>query len=148
MAVLTFALVMLLLSTALWPSLPLSKTVISSMADVSIWLQNKITVGRGLVAISVTMLLFVAFWAVQGDAPMLVTMVLPELAAWLSTFEIATLVEATVGLGWAALALRATGRVTLWRGNLRSHRRRQRKAAKKPSNANDDDRTMRLAVAA
>ena len=94
------------------------------------------------------LLLFAAFWALQGDAPMFVTMALPELAAWVSTFEIATLVEVIVGLGWAALALRAMGWVTLWRGTTRAHRRRQRKIAKKPSSANDDDRTVGLAVAA
>ena len=148
MAVLTFALAVLLLSTALWPSLSLPNTVISSVADVSIWLQNKISVGRGLVAVSVTLLLFAAFWALRGDAPMFITMVLPELAVWLSTVEIVTLVDVLVGLAWGALALRATGRIRLWRGNIRTHRRRQRKIAKKSSSANDDDRTVGLAVAA
>ena len=148
MGILTIALGVPLLVAGLWPSLPISNVITSLIVAASIWLQDKITVGRGLIGISVVLLLFAAFWALQGDAPMFVTMALPELAAWVSTFEIVTLVEVIIGLGWAALAFRAMSWVTLWRGSTRAHRRRQPRTAKKPSNANDDDRTVRLAEAA
>ena len=145
----TICAAVVLAAVSAWPELPISQAVTGAMIRTLHWLRSKASLGRVLIAISFTLLLFAAFWALQGDAPVALAMALPEVAAWFSTFEIATVVEALVGLGTAWLALRASGTGNILRGKANARRRRsQRGTADAPRGANDDDRPARWAIAA
>lgn len=128
------------------PDLPLSQTVVRQSLDLCGRLRSKIGLGQAVVAISLALLLFAAIWTLQGDAPMVLAMVLPELAVWLTTFEIATLADALVGLGTIYVTARATGFGTYLKGRARARRVRRTDKKASPS-ANDDEPAPRLLAA-
>jgi hypothetical protein len=91
-----------------------------------------------------------AFWFLEQDGLRLFTMALPEIAGWVSTFEIASLVDAIAVAAMAASSLRL-GALRNWiAARLPAGRakraRRTRTAARKP--ANDDDDGAGRAIAA
>ncbi|NBW75423.1 MAG: hypothetical protein EBR34_06430 [Sphingomonadaceae bacterium] len=142
-----FLVVGILLVTLAWPQLPFSRMIISGGLVLADWLDQHCTRVRGLLGIGLALLLFAVIWALQGDAPMFLAMILPELSAWFATFEIATLTEAVVGLGSAIVAARAAGLHNYLRGRVRAHRSRPaRNPIRQP--VNDDDRIWSLLVAA
>ena len=138
MLILTGIAALVLMSCLLQPELPLSRGAVREALGIGVTIKAKVGLGQAIIAISLTLLLFAAFWALQGDAPMILAMLLPELAAWLTTFEIATLAEALVGVGTAFVALRAAGAGTYVKGRVRARRNRRSKAAGSRA-ANDDD---------
>ena len=141
--------VMLLLSATIWPNLPLSVRLIRLCLSVGRTVTQKVTVGRALVGISIALVLFAVFWALQGDAPMLLAMALPEIAAWFTTFEIATLVDVLVGIGSVWLAVRASGVVAAIKSRaIGRHSRQHRSKPATRSAANDDAEPELRAVAA
>lgn len=122
----------------LFPDLPFSRNLVASVARLATGLASHATTARAVMAISLALMLFAAIWALQGDAPMFLAMMLPELAAWFSTFEIATLVEAMVAVGAAVAGARAAGISNYLKGRFRARRtRRSGASAHKP--ANDDE---------
>ena len=135
--ILTCVTTLLLASCAIWPELPLSRGVVREAFEIGATIKSKVGLGRAIIAISLTLLVFAAFWALQGDAPMILAMILPELAAWLTTFEIATLAEALVGAGTAFVALKAAGVGNYLKGRARARRTRRTNAA--PGKAGNDD---------
>lgn len=138
-----------LIATALWPDLPISKAVASKLIAIIYRIQAQATLGRALIAVSIALLIYAAIWTLQGDAPAALAMAMPELAAWFSTFEIATLVDVLVGIGSTWLALRASGAGSILRGKAAARRRRNlRSKADVKHGANDDDGPARWARAA
>jgi hypothetical protein len=132
----------------LWPTLPVSRSMTAALLRFAGWVQRNATLGRALLGISAALLLFTAIWALQGDAPMFLAMILPELAGWFATFEIATLVEAMVGVGTILLTARIAGFRTILRGKASQRRRRSRTATRSKAPANDEDGHGVLALAA
>lgn len=130
--------VLLLVTASLWPTLPISQVVIRATLSSLGWMRVKATLSRALIAVSFALLLYAAFWALQGDAPVALAMALPEVAAWFSTFEIATLVDVLVGLGTACMALRASGMNSSIKARTRA-RRQRRVQQTEPKIANDDE---------
>ena len=140
---------LMMAAAMIWPELPISKMVIRAGITAADWLRVKATLSRAIIAVSFALLLYAAIWALQGDAPVALAMALPEVAAWFSTFEIATLVDVLVGLGSAWLALRTSGAGRALRSKASARRRRsQRRKATARREANDDDGPARWLAAA
>ena len=138
MLILTGVAALLLVTCLVRPDLPLSRGMVRETLGILAAARAKAGLGKAVVAISLALLVYAAFWALQGDAPMLLAMILPELATWLTTFEIATLAEALVGISAGFAAMRAAGAGNYLKGRIRARRtRRSRIAAHKP--ANDDE---------
>ena len=135
-----------IIAAMLWPDLPSSRGVVTALARFAGKLQAAATMGRAMIGISLALLIFAGFWALQGDAPMFLAMVLPELAGWFATFEIATLVEGMVAIGSAYVALRASG-LGSWI-KTRSRARRTRRTRPESRNTANDDEPGGLAWAA
>ncbi len=127
-----------LLAAMIWPDLPFSRALVSSLISLARRIEAKATLGRTLIAIGLTLFFFGAIWALQGDAPMFLAMALPEIAGWLATFEIATLVEAAAGVATAFIALRASGLGAAIKARMRSQRRHMVTPTQSVS-ANDDE---------
>ncbi len=127
-----------IIAAMLWPDLPFSRGVVAALARFAGKLQAAATMGRAVIGISLALLIFAGFWALQGDAPMFLAMVLPELAVWFATFEIATLVEAFVAAGSAYVVLRASGLGGAIKARVRA-RRQHRVGAAARKIANDDE---------
>lgn len=131
-------LVVLLGFATIWPELPFGKGVAWLGIKAVAAFQSTGLQARTLLAIGAALLLFAAIWALAGDAPMFLAMILPELAVWFTTFEIATLAEAMLSVATAVAATRAAGVRNYLKGRIRARRvRRTGTAARKP--ANDDE---------
>ena len=146
MLILTFSAALLLATCAIWPELPLSRSVAYEVFGIVAAIKSRVGLGRAIVAISLTLLLFAAVWALQGDAPMFMAMVLPELAVWLTTFEIATLAEALVGAGTAIVAFKASGAGNYLKGRGRARRSPRKGAAQRKAGNDDEPAPERLAA--
>lgn len=92
-----------------------------------------------------------AFWFLEEDGLRLFTMALPEIAGWISMFEISAIVDGLVVAVAAASTLRVgavrhwlTARLPQGRGATRA--RRSRPAARAASNDDDDDGRFALAA--
>lgn len=135
-----------LLAAIIWPNLPFSRALVSSLTRLARRIKAKATLGRALIAIGLALFFFGAIWALQGDAPMFLALALPEIAGWLATFEIATLVEAAAGVATAFIVLRASGLGSAIKARVRAPRRRKVTPTKRIS-ANEDE-PQRWALAA
>ena len=136
--ILTCVAALLLVTCAAWPKLPLSRGVLREVLGVLAAIRSKVSLGKAIVAVSLALLLFAAFWALQGDAPIFMAMILPELAAWLTTFEITTLADALVGAGTAFVALKAAVAGNYLKGRVRARRTRRSNTIQSKA-ANDDE---------
>ena len=135
-----------MIAAMFWPDSPFSKAIVGVIMRGIAKVQANASRSKAIIAISLALFVFAAIWALQGDAPMFLAMVLPEMAAWFATFEIATLAEALIGLGSAYVALRASGLSGSIKARCRSRRpRRVRPADQKTAN---DDEPGGLALAA
>ncbi len=83
----------------------------------------------------------------EGDGIRLLTLAAPDVAIWITTFEVSAYVDILIGLGVAASGLRVRGgiaafaRVLTGRGTARASRRAARLRGVRPAKAdNDDDR--------
>lgn len=90
------------------------------------------------------------FWLMEEEGLRLFGMMMPEVAGWISMFEVASLVDAIAVAAMAASSLRL-GAVRNWIGarlpaGRAKRARRTRTAARKP--ANDDDDGAGWAIAA
>ncbi len=140
------ALVAALACATIWPDLPFGRATARLGVKAVSALQSTRLQARAVLAIGAALLLYAAIWALAGDAPMFLAMVLPELAVWFATFEIATLAEALLGLGTAVAATRAAGVGNYLKGRSRSRRtRRTGAASRKPAN-DDESRGLLLAA--
>ena len=128
----------LLAAALLWPELPFSRAIARGGIALIEWFLHRMSMTRAILAISITLALFGAIWALQGDAPMFLAMALPEIAAWFATFEIATLAEAAIGLGSAYVALRVSGLGIASKVRIRARRNRKTGTAARKL-ANDDE---------
>jgi hypothetical protein len=132
-----------------WPQLPVSRAMSGLLLRFAEFVQRNATLGRALLGVSAALLLFAAIWALQGDAPMFLAMILPELAGWFATFEIATLVEAIVGIAAVYASVRVVSIRSFLRNRVGQRRRRSRHSGSCKASANDDDDGPRiLAIAA
>jgi len=122
----------------IWPELPFGKGVTNLAIKLVTALQSTGLQARVLLAIGAALALYAAIWALAGDAPMFLAMILPELAAWFTTFEIATLAEALLGMGTAVFMIRSAGAANYLKGRLRARRTRRIRAASRTA-ANDDE---------
>ena len=129
---------MAMVAAMMWPELPFSKLIVAGILRIVAKVQTNASTGKAIIVISLALFLFAAIWALQGDAPMFLAMVLPELAGWFATFEIASLAEALVGLGTAYMALRATGITSSIKARVRARRQRRVRPAERKT-ANDDE---------
>lgn len=136
--ILTVVAALLLSTCLLWPDLPLSRSAVGQALGLITAIRNRIGLGRALVAIGFVMLIYAGVWALQGDAPVFLAMILPELAGWVVTFEITTLVDAIAGIGIAVVGARSAGLANYVKGRMRArHSRPVRQAERKQ--ANDDE---------
>ena len=130
-----------MIAAMLWPDLPFSKSMVAVIVRGVAKVQANASRAKAIIAISFALFVFAVIWALQGDAPMFLAMVLPEIAAWFATFEIATLAEALIGLGSAYVALRASGLGGAMKARARARRTRQTRRVRpaQQKNANDDE---------
>ena len=92
----------------------------------------------------------------EGDGIRLLTLAAPDVAIWITTFEISAYVDILMALAAAASSLRVRGFMTRWlsiftrRPAAKAHKRAIRSRKTRSTNAdNDDDRHWRqIAVAA
>ena len=127
-----------MIAAMFWPDLPFSKAIVGVIMRGIAKVQANASRSKAIIAISLALFVFAAIWALQGDAPMFLAMVLPEMAAWFATFEIATLVEAMVAIGSAYVALRASGLGSSIKARSRARRTRRVRRAERRT-ANDDE---------
>ena len=140
---------MLLFFTTIWPDLPFSVGIVRACIAVGRTVTEQATVGRALIAVSIVVALFALLWALQGDAPMLLAMALPEMAAWFTTFEVSALVDGLVGIGSVWLTIRASGIAAAMKSRaIGRHSRQRRSKSAARSAANDDAEPEPRAVAA
>lgn len=130
----------------IWPDLPFGRAVARLVIKAIAALSSAGIQAKALLAISASLLLFAAFWALTGDAPMFLALILPELAAWFATFEIATLAEVLVSAGTVVAAARAAGVRNYFKGRIRARRSRRARAATRAP-ANEDEPVARLLAA-
>ncbi|WP_404336645.1 hypothetical protein AB2M62_19875 [Sphingomonas sp. MMS12-HWE2-04] len=80
------------------------------------------------------------FWMLEDEGLRLFAMALPELAGWISMFEIGTLVDALAAAALAASSLRI-GAVRAWLARPMARSRHIRTRRRRPTTraANDDD---------
>ena len=128
-----------MIAAMIWPDLPFSRSLVSGLARLASRLSAKASTGRAIIAVGLALFLFAAIWALQGDAPMVLAMALPEIAGWLATFEIATLVEAAVTIAATFVAVRASGLSAAIKARSRSPRQRK-PVSDRSTSANDDER--------
>jgi hypothetical protein len=92
-----------------------------------------------------------AFWFLEEDGLRLFTMALPEIAGWISMFEISAVVDGLV-VAVAALSSLRVGAVRHWlaarlpMGRRATRARRARSVARKASNDDEDSRAFALAA--
>ncbi|WP_146173328.1 hypothetical protein [Sphingomonas faeni] len=86
----------------------------------------------------------------EGDGIRLLTLAAPDVAIWITTFEISAYVDILMALAAAASSLRVRGFTTRWlevftrRPAAKAHKRAIRSRKKRSTNAdNDDDRHWR-----
>lgn len=127
-----------MIAAMIWPDLPFSQWIVAQALNLVAKVRANVSRAKTIIAISIALFLFAAIWALQGDAPMFLAMVLPEMAAWFATFEIATLAEALLGLGSAYVALRASGLSGAIKARGRARRQRRARPAERKT-ANDDE---------
>lgn len=136
--ILTVVVALVLSACLLQPDLPLCRGAVGQALGLITAIRNRIGLGRALVAIGFVMLIYAGVWALQGDAPVFLAMILPELAGWIVTFEIATLVDAIAGIGIAMVSARSVGLANYVKGRMRArHSRPVRQAERRQ--ANDDE---------
>ena len=138
MLILTVVAALLLSACLLRPDLPLSRGAVGQALRLVNAIRNRIGLGRALVAIGFALLIYAGVWALQGDAPLFLAMILPELAGWIVTFEIATLVDAIAGIGIAVVGARSAGLANYVKGRMRARRSRPVRRAERLQ-ANDDE---------
>jgi hypothetical protein len=133
------ALVAALACATIWPDLPFGRATALLGVKAVLALQSTGLQARAVLAIVAALLLYAAIWSLAGDAPMFLAMVLPELAVWFTTFEIATLAEAMVAVGTSFVALRAAGAGRYFKAKSAARSRRARRSVQKGGATNDDD---------
>jgi hypothetical protein len=137
-----------ILTMLLAPELPFSRIVIALSLRLWIRIDRFFSLGRLMLGIGIALTLFGAVWFLPPDAVTMTFLMLPELAVWFTTFEIATLVEATLTVGIAATLVRASGFSTYLRNGFSRSARSLRKKRETSLAANDDEepRSVRLAA--
>ena len=107
---------------------------------------------RGDAAVMVLLMLTAAMVTLvgEGDGIRLLTLAAPDVAIWITTFEISAYVDILMALAAAASSLRVRGFITRWLGvftcrpGAKVHQRAIRSRKKRSTDAdNDDDRHWR-----
>lgn len=129
---------LLLGACLIWPDLQLSRAAAHQTLGLVTAIRSRIGLGRALVGIGFALLIYAGFWALQGDAPLFLAMILPEIAGWVAMFEITTLVDAIAGIGVAVIGARAAGLSNYLKGRMRARRNRPTRRAECAA-GNDDE---------
>ena len=107
---------------------------------------------RGDAAVMVLLMLTAAMVTLvgEGDGIRLLTLAAPDVAIWITTFEVSAYVDILMALAAAASSLRVRGFMTRWLGvftcrpGAKAHKRAVRSRKTRSTNAdNDDDRHWR-----
>lgn len=135
---------------------PVGRLLNRMMVEIPATALNRLEPGHIALAIVVTMLVVVHLTAGDNDPSRMVALVAPDIAIWLASIEISSIVEALVALAAAAAALRRVGiAATLAAISVRLPQHPKNKAGRARSGprihrklpANDDEDGAEFAIA-
>lgn len=147
MLIVTLVFVACWLTLGFAPDIPIARALRRALVEMPAARLSRITRGDVAVAIVLAIAAGMIAFVGEGDGIRLLTMAAPDMALWITSFEISTVVDIVVAIALAASHMRVGTIIDRIRRRPRHRARRASGRLPRPaSNDDEDDRVWRRAA--